>query len=308
MTRFARIASVALALGLPALALIELAAGFAAVAPPADAYAPLEPVVERLHREGDLVVMAPRWAEPNARAVLGDRTMRLADLARSDVSRYTRAIEISLGGERDPELAGFREVSATDVGPFRVRELENPKPERPTYDFVERFGPETVGVFGSDPEETCVFNARARVLTGGLGGHPTFPSRRFECAGGPFFGVGVTVVADEQFLPRRCIFAHPPERGERVLRFGDVALGDRIVLHSGMYWMVERERKGAPVELSVRVDGELVGAIVHEDGQGWRRDELELGAHARAPHATVELAVSSRSYVGRHFCFEATSR
>jgi hypothetical protein len=303
-----RAAIVAFALGLPAVALVELCAGFATVAPPAEAYEPLVPVVERLYRDGDLVVMAPRWAEPHARAVLGDGPMKLADLARSDVATYPRAIEISLGGEHDPELAAFREVSAADVGPFRVRELENPSPEHVTYDFVDHFGPKSVAVSGTDPEETCLYSSRARVLSGGLGGHPTFPAKRFECAGGAFFGVGVTVIADERFLPRRCIFAHPPEVGARVLRFTDVSLGDRIVVHSGMYWMIERERKGAPVELSVAVDGEPVGTVTHLDGQGWKRDELSLGAHARAEHATVEFAISSSSYFERHFCFEATSR
>lgn len=307
MKRLGRLPLVALAAALPVVAMFELVATFVVPAPEAAMYEPLESVVAPIYQPGDLVVMSPRWAEPNARAVLGDHVMRLEDLARSDARRYPRAIEISLDGARSSELAAFHEKAAREVGPFTVRELENPSPERVLYDFLDHVDPEDLSVSGSEPSERCRFTTHGEVLSGGLGGNPTFPRRRFQCSGGAFFGVGVTVIADEDFLPRRCIFAHPTEHGARVLRFEHVPLGERIVGHLGMYTIIERVR-GAPIELEVSVDGERLATIRHEDGEGWKRFDVPLGAHGGASSATVELGVRSPDYVDRHFCFEATVR
>ncbi len=42
---------------------------------------------------------------------------------------------------------------------------------------------------------------------------------------GPYFNVGATVIADEEFRPRRCLWSHPFARGEIVTRFHHVPLG-----------------------------------------------------------------------------------
>lgn len=254
------------------------------------------------------VVVAPRWAEPLARQALGDERMPLAHVARPDTHRFERAVEVSILGQRAPELGGWVEKSRLERGKFVYRLLENPRFRPVITDFVERARPPGAEVFLSEPRDPCRWNAHARPMSGGLGGNPTFAPERFECAGGPFFNVGVTVIADEEFVARRCLWSHPPRVGEIVTRFGDVALGATIEGHSGMYWMIERERRGAPVKLTVRVDGEVIGAVLHLDGDGWAPFELALGAHAHKPHAAVEFGVSSPNYQHRHFCFEATSR
>ncbi|MBK8258481.1 MAG: hypothetical protein IPK82_38205 [Polyangiaceae bacterium] len=173
---------------------------------------------------------------------------------------------------------------------------------------MEVLGPNATEVYTTDPYQTCRFAPHAQTMSGNLGGNPTFPAQRFECAGGPFFNVGVTVIADEEFRPRRCLWSHPPRIGEIVTQFRDVALGSTIVGHGGLYWMIEREKKGAPIELSVRVDGEEVGRFVHQDGQGWARFEIPLGVHINKQHAQVEFGVSSKNHLHRHFCFEARSQ
>lgn len=264
--------------------------------------------VEALKQPGDLVVVAPAWADPLARQALGDALMPIREAARPDESRYAAAIEISILGQHAEELAGWQEVAREQRGQFLVRRLQNPAVARVVFDFVDNLRPPAVDVRGTDPEVTCAWNPRARVAAGGLGGHPTFPAQRFECPGGAFFNVGVTVIADEEFRPRRCIWSHPFQRGEIVTRFRDVPLGQVIRGHAGMYWMIERERKGAPVTLTVRVDGEVVGAATHRDGEGWAAFEIPLGAHAGAAAAVVEFAVSSADYSHRHYCFEADTR
>ena len=277
-------------------------------APTFEAWAAIEAPVRELKQAGDLVVIAPDWADPMARRTLGDELMPLRDVARPDETRYAHAIEVSILGERAPELRGWREEGRRDQGKFVIRRLANPAPEAVIYDFVDHARPGEADVRGTDPPMDCPWNANAQVIAGGLGGHPTFPKERFECPAGVYFNVGVTVIADEEFRPRRCLWSHPLLHGELVTRFHDVPLGKVIRGHGGLYWMIERERKGAPITLTVRVDGDPIGSFTHHDGEGWKGFEMPLGAHAGQRAREVEFAASSLNYRDRHFCFEADTR
>lgn len=277
-------------------------------APAPDRYEELGAAMESLHHRGDLVVVAPRWAEPHARHALGDAFFPLEAVARSDADRFARAIEISIRGQHAPELSRFTEVERREVGPFSLRVLENPKPERVVFDFVDGLVPTWASAASTDPPASCTWSKRSRVMTGGLGGHPAFPAQRFECPEGVYLNVSATVIADEQFLPRRCIWAHPPARGARIVRFSGVPLGERIVGHMGMYWIIERTKKGAPIDLAVVVDGDRLASFRHVDGEGWKGFEVPLGSHAGAERATVEFEISTSDNTDRHLCFQADSR
>ncbi len=234
--------------------------------------------------------------------------MPLRDVARPDESRYAHAVEVSILGARAPELAGWREEGRTEAGKFLLRRLANPAPAHVVYDFVDHARPPFADVRGTQPAVSCTWNPHAPLYQSGPFGHPVFPSERFECPGGPFFNVGVTVIGDEEFRPRRCLWSHPFARGEIVTRFHQVPLGRVLHGHGGLYWHVERDKHGAPITLTVRVDGDTVGSFVHKDGDGWASFEMDLGAHAGAASAEVELAVTSTSNRDRHFCWEADTR
>lgn len=266
-----------------------------------------EPVAQE-KQPGDVVIVAPSWADPWARQTLGNDVFTLRDVARSDISRYATALEIGALGQTSSELRGFREISSKQVGPFLLRRLENPNFLPTITDFVDRIalGQADVAVF--ETETKCPFNKTARVIAGGLGGHPTFPSARFECPGGVFFNVSETVIADQDFRPRRCMWAHPPNKGDLRIRFSDVSLGKVLRGHGGMYWIIERDKPGVPVLVEVRVDGQEIGRYEHRDGDGWSQFEMPLGEHADKKNATVEFKVSARNNLHRHFCFEAHSR
>lgn len=285
---------------------LALHAYYATAAPEFDDYAVVEEAVSALKQPDDLIVVAPRWAEPVARRALGDRLMPVRDVARADDRTYPAAIEVSLLGERATQLESWREVGRVEVGKFVVRRLENPAPVAVAVDFVEQL--ETAKVWRQDEvlresgQRPCRFTTVGALSAGGLGGHPAFPRRRFQCPGGSYFFVGVTVIADNDFRPRRCIWAHPPTQGAVSIAFDDVPLGEIIEGHGGIHWMAERERRGAPVELTVYVDGDEIGRWVHVDGDGWAPFAFPVGKHA-GQHASVRFEVSSPDAAGRQFCF-----
>jgi len=293
---------------LPLCGLAELGAHlwFRASAPAMQDWAALVAPVRELRKKGEVIVVTPRWAEPLARQSLGAELFPLAQVARADSERYPGAVEISILGAVSDETGSWIEEERRQVGQFTVRRLRNPSARPTRVDFVDRL-PTAQVTFGQ-PATPCSWNPRARVAAGGLGGHPTFPGERFECGGSMFFNVGVTAIADEEFVPRRCIWAHPPAAGDLRIGFPAVDLGDEIVGHGGLYWMVERPRTGAPIHLTIRVDGDTVGEVVHRDGEGWAPFAVPLGSHAGQTGALVEFAVSSPDHRHRHFCFEAISR
>lgn len=297
---------------MPALGLIELGLQlyFSGRAPePAD-WAALRPVVERLALDHPLIVVAPEWAEPNARYALGDEWMPLAHVARPDESGFAEALELATLGASAPVLQSWTLRSAEQHGAFSLRRYQNPRFEPVLFDFVAAVeaGAARVSTASAQGTKPCPYTTRARVTNGDLHGHPTFPARRYPCpGGGEWFFVGATVVEDEGYRPRRCVWAHPSDAGPLTIRFDDVPLGKRIRGHGALSYWFERESHGAPVQLAISVDGARLGEWQHEDGQGWKAFEFSTEARA-GQHGTVEIAIASERAWRREFCFEASVR
>jgi len=301
-------ASTPLLFAVPLVGLLELMAHeyFARRAPSLQQWANVREPVRQLQQPGDPVVVAPYWAEPLARHVLGSMVMPLREVARPDLTGYRRAVEVSLLGEQPAELEGWRVVEERRVADkFLVRLRENPAPADVRFDFVDALGPAEVTVTAAT--RACPWREHARRMTGGLHGPMAFPEQRFQCPGGGPYFVGVTVVDDEQYRPRRCIWAHPVRGGTLTIRYRGVPLGRVIRGHGGLSWFLMRDGMGSPIELTVRIDGEMVGAYVHRDEQGWNRFELPTGRH-EGTSAEVEFEISSQDPRNRNFCFHADTR
>lgn len=294
----------------PLAGLVELGGHFyfSTRAPRVDDWLRAKSALAAIRRPGDVLIVAPEWAEPNARYAYGDAWMPLKDVARPDVTSYTRAVEVSIVGASAPELAGWKLVDERRNGKFRYRVLENPKPAKVLYDFVDHVENATVAdAAPSGAEAPCRWNPNAARSAGGLHGDPAFPSLRHECSGGSDHFVGVTVVEDEHWRGRRCLWAMPPGQGELVIRYSGVPIGERIRGYAALPQWLERELRGAPVEMRVMVGGSVVGTYVHKDGDGWKGFDFATGAQAGAT-ADVEFRVSSRRPHDRQFCFQADTR
>jgi len=302
-----------LALLVPVFGLVELGAHFyfARRAPDAEAWAAARPLVASFYKPGNVVVVAPHWAEPMARLAFGDELMPPRDVARPDMTRYAEAIEVSILGLRAPELFGWKVVHEEQNGKFTVRGMQNPSPVNITFDFTDHVEPvvAAVRIEGKPSPIDCAYNPNSALEGGGLGGPPIYPAARFVCPGeATHVFVGVTIIDDEKSRPRRCIWSHPPANGaELVTRFRDVPLGTKIHGHTGAGWLIERDRAVPPFTVKVLVAGQEIGRAVHEPGDFWKGFELPLPASAAQRTADVEFRVSAPGG-GTHVCFEADSR
>jgi len=259
-----------------------------------------------MKRPADLLVVAPAWAEPIARHALGDSVFPLEQIARADASSFARAVEVSALGARAEETREWRVTSEEKQGRFTLRRLENPSPVTPRYRFIEHVRPAelSVAIVQGESETPCAFSDRAQASAGGLHGHATFPRERFQCPGGESSFVGVTVIDDQEYLPRRCIWAHPPPRGALRLRFAGVLLGGRIRAWAGLSYFLFRDGLGEPVTIAFHADGRRLGEHRHRDEWGFRAFSLSTTGFADRT-SDVDVVVSAEGAPNRDFCFVA---
>jgi hypothetical protein len=298
--------ALSLLLGLvPLLGLVELGLHhhFAERAPRFEDYARLAPRLLELKRSGQPVVVAPFWAEPLVRQAAAE-AFPLPELARMEDRGFSSFLEVSLLGASAPELAEFPISERRRVGVFELRIHRNPAPEPPRYDFVDAVESGAAEVFTElDGQRTpCEQATRPHTSSGGLHGHVAYPRQRYECAGGRL--VGVTLIEDETYRPRRCVLAQPPTRGKLWLRFQGVPASKRLVGYGGFSYFLNRDG-GDSLELSV------------SDGQaplGVRRISPERGwagfAFARKGGATgvVEIALQAEQHQPNDACFALEAR
>ena len=291
----------------PVIGLVELVAHAFQTLPVAteqDWIAARQAVTQRV-KPDDLVVIAPGWLDPVGRMQLGDALMTEERVARADESRFPRAVELALGGSRTASLKAWAVTEEERVGPFTVRTLGNPAQEKVIDDLVAHEKQLVAVQVVGGKEQPCA-RRQTGAATGPLGFGPAAPAERLHCAQGAW--VGATILADLDYAPRRCLFAPPPGgQGVLEIRFGDVRFGKKLQGHHALYVEAERDRKGTPVRIEFEHEGQMLGAAVHEDGQGWvgfSFDTASLAGRTGALKARISSARGDR----RMYCFEATTR
>jgi hypothetical protein len=286
----------------PAVGLLELGAHAVqthSVAPDRD-WSDARAYVAAKAAAADLVAFAPRWADPIGREVFGADIATLEREARGDESRFPRAFEVSIRGKHIDALRGWRRVEDRHFGAVTVSTLENPAPAHVLDDLVTLVGAGRVRVSHGDRD--CPW-AHGAPQSGGLGFGPTVPGDRFNCPGGGF--VGVSVVADLDYLPHRCVFAPPSGGAPLRLRFPGVHMGRALHGHHALY--VEAEHvKGAPVTIAFSVEGKPIGTAIHRDMEGWKGFELDTSDFDKQEVDLVAEIASSGER--RTYCFEADTR
>ncbi|MEO8983838.1 MAG: hypothetical protein ABI548_30010 [Polyangiaceae bacterium] len=265
--------------------------------------------VAKLKEPADLLVVAPEWADPIARYAFGDELMPIAKEARPDDSAFSRAVEVATLGKSAPELQGWSVREERTVGRFQLRLRENPKPEHVLFSFLDNARPPSLSVTAGDSRDTeraCVYTAHAAASAGGLHGHLAFPRERYLCGGEEFF-VGITILDDQEYRPRRCLWAEP-RSGESVrLSFSNVLMGRKIFGFGGLSYFIFRDGAHGPTTITAQVQGQRVGSYEHHDERGWHHFEFDTERFA-GQTTTVEFDVSSDDPSDRQFCFYADTR
>ncbi len=247
-------------------------------------------------RPGDSVLVYPAWAErwrlfldvspvlaiPHPETEDFTRTRRLwlaglPDVPRSDYDRVAGRM-----------AARYRTVEAPQrFGRLAVALYENPGYAEPLFDFRTEIARASVSV-GSDP---CPWDGRAH-----------------RCRVAPWVHV-----ADElhelEFLPRRCIWAHPAGSVPVLIHFAAVPLGREVKVRGGIATQVAWRKDPAwgPLNFSVEVDGRALGSMTIEVADG-REQELDVDTSALAGSLhDVTFAVTAPRPDYRQFCFDATA-
>lgn len=102
--------------------------------------------------------------------------------------------------------------------------------------------------------------------------------------------------------PRECIWAHPAEGAELVIRFPDVPSGSRLAGRYGIADSGADMPDGASVEMLVRAGAEE-RTVVAQNRHGMFSYHLALSAEPGVDVIDVELVISSERAGRRHFCF-----
>jgi hypothetical protein len=287
----------------PTLGLVELVAHVAQTRPAAKAadWDAARDFVASQAKPEDLVVFAPKWTDPLGRMHFGPQLATLEREGRPDDTRFPRAFEVALQGGHLPELEGWRRAGAQRFGGVTVTTWENPSAAHVIEDLVSMVDPRRMRV--SHGETECTWQ-HAGVQSGSLGYGEGIPSDRFVCPGGGF--VAVSVVADLDYVPHRCIYAPAIGAAPTRIRFLDVHFGATLHGHHALYVEAERDRRGPPVTLRMRAGGNELGAVEHRDGDGWKPFELDTASLAgQVGELDVEVSGPGDR---RMYCFEADAR
>jgi hypothetical protein len=288
---------------IPAAGLIELVAHVAQTRPAASNadWDAARDFVASQSKPEDLVAFAPKWVDPLGRMHFGPALATLSREGRPDDSRFPRAFEVALHGGHLPELGDWRRADVHSFGGVTVTTWENPSPAHVVEDLVSMVDPRRMRVSRGDAE--CAYQ-HAGAQSGGLGYGEGIPAERFVCPGGAF--VGISVVADLDYVPHRCIYAPPAGGAPTRIRFLDVHFGTTLHGHHALYVEAERNRTGAPVTLTISAGGNVLGSVEHRDGDGWKPFELDTASLAGQVGEVVAEVSSSGDR--RMYCFEADAR
>lgn len=254
---------------------------------------------------GDVVSVAPHWADPLMRRAMGD-AIDIAHAGRADLAPYRRFWSLSIRGHRAADAPPQAPDHVQTFGRVRVERWNLPEDESILYDFVAHIADAEVSLIEHGEARVCSFSRGARPTGGGLGSGPIIPKERHVCdPRRPWLWVGATVEEDLEMLPRHCVWQHPNGREPVRARFSDVPLGNSIVLYGGLWWEHERTMMGGQVDVVVRIDGQEAGRLIHRDGDGWKRIEAAVPEAIRGGRGQVDIEVSAPNPHLRSLCWAA---
>lgn len=247
-------------------------------------------------RPGDVVAIVPFWATTGERAFveagLSYRYVRW--VAREDWPGHPRLWVVHAHGRfvdrRELLRAGFTSEYEATAGVLGVERFSVPGGEVATYRFERELSSARVEQLRGKREQPCT---------------PWLAdTERFECAPQSTWNYVGRLTREVGFGIRPAIWAHPIQNGSTRIRFENVPLSRRIVVHTALTHHAVALREGAPVLVDVRVNGEQIGRAIQPNERGWFRHEFAYAGDDAKP-VRVEFVIHTQNQARRHFAFDA---
>lgn len=248
-------------------------------------------------RPGDLIVIAPRWADPLGRAELGD-LMPETMVGRPDNAPYARIFELSIRGARAEDSAGLLAEWTQPFGGVKVARYKK-EPVQVLFDLVEqalsaRVAQRPLAATGRTLAEPvpCLWEGprpAPQPPVGAAGAfrcaHSRVEKRMLEIDYRPRYGISVELAANQETL----------------LSWEDIpdeAWNGQLVLWFGLHDYHARKNARGPAEVVVDLDDGKVRVPLHiEPDRGLEQLRLALPKNPeprRAQHAIrIELSAQS---------------
>lgn len=268
-------------------------------------------------KQGDLLLFAPTWIGPTGRMHMGE-LLDIHQMARPDEAAFGRIWVVGLKGKTRAETKKARLVSKKSYGRIQVSLFEN-KTDLPLFDFYENLSKAQVRVLRPDGsvDEQCPFQ----------------PSRhRHQCSAG--WNNVRQKIAEVDYSPRKCIYAHPVDGKILEINYPTVKLGSRLVIYTGIdgydsrykarqavyHTKNPKKRKGggnrkaarAPrslvdVTMEVEIGNGKTMSVSHPIDDKWRRHVLDI-SNKSEKKTPVSFKVFTRWPYAKVFCFYAQTR
>jgi hypothetical protein len=244
------------------------------------------------HRESDLIVAAPDWADQVLRLHLGD-LLPAKKAARLDHQIYGRIWVLSQRGAETEE--GIEDGPGTRLQvERRFGQLTVGRYERPAlalrYDFVDSW-------------------AAARVHRVEASGRAVACERgpeQHQCPDISFNFVQPRVLEIGNRL-HRGLLVQPVAGATMTIEYAGVPLGKELAVGAGLHNVWRRKSGEGTVVLRVLVDGREIGRTESGNRSGWRVWRFPTPAQAGRT-GTVRFEVTSAQPYSRHFGFAAEAR
>lgn len=263
-------------------------------------------LIEREHRQGDLVVITPWWATEGW-VHLG-RFVTLEQMARDDDRGWGRIWEVSWRGR---SRADYKEtgklLKKEKAGRLDVRLWSFPDAPETILDFVGELERASVAMtdYQGQVLRACTFRKHVKNI---MSPSPMVQTGKFHCNPSlPWNTITREVIADLDNKPRLCIWAHPVTNQRIRISFLGVPEGKFVEGHTGLKYEADRETAGKPpVYLDIFADDVLVGSAMHEEGGGWCPYRYSMPTGWKG--GTVSFEVHTPFDGMQHFCFSGKLR
>lgn len=271
--------------------------------------------VRNSFQEGDLLLFAPEWIDPVGRLHMGD-LLDIRQVTRPDEASFKRIWVVGPRGKTRRETKGAQLISRKRFGDIETTLYHN-RFDPPLFDFYKKISKAEVALLNEDGTtvEHC----------------PYQPARqRHQCKAG--WNNVRQKIAEVDYKPRRCVYAHPADGKILEITFPETIIGSRLVVYTGLdgydtryrarrevyYTLNPEKRRGGGAERNgpealVDVTMEIVIGdkeplrLRQPIDDVWRRHVLDTTDRA-GTSKPVKFRIFTQWAYSKVFCFHAQTR